>query len=241
MVDSPTSRQTEPRVGFHFLTAQRIWGWLLSSASDANSCLACFPTPPPGLGGNKIKRRPGRHVLVLPGRAEVRHGEDFPRLWGTAPAEDEAPPPRRTFSGGRGRSRRPDPKRPSRSRRAAGPGRAAGGAAAAAVQAAAVGRAPDLRPPPCAAVRAGGPRLRTRPTRPRAHRRLPQPPPDAWTGRSAGGTAGPGLTASARLAPQPRRPGQEPWGPVREEGTLSTHRLGPGAPEPPVFPPQASQ
>lgn len=33
-------------------------------------------------------------------QAEVRHREDFPRLWGTAPAEDEAPPPRRTFSAG---------------------------------------------------------------------------------------------------------------------------------------------
>ncbi|XP_034503699.1 pre T-cell antigen receptor alpha [Ailuropoda melanoleuca] len=78
-----------------------------------------------------------------------------------------------------------------------------------------------LRAPPSAR---GDPRLRTRPMGPQAHRRLPQPPPDVWIGRSAGGTAGPGLSESVQLALQPHCPGQEPRGPVREEGTLSTHR-----------------
>ena len=157
-------------------------------------------------------------------QAEVRHREDFPRLWGTAPAEDEAPPPRRTFSAGGAEA----------GVRALSARLAPAGMRGQAVRLGALrlllfklllldvlltcGR---LRAPPSAR---GDPRLRTRPMGPQAHRRLPQPPPDVWIGRSAGGTAGPGLSESVQLALQPHCPGQEPRGPVREEGTLSTHR-----------------
>ncbi|XP_043447366.1 pre T-cell antigen receptor alpha isoform X1 [Prionailurus viverrinus] len=65
------------------------------------------------------------------------------------------------------------------------------------------------------------------PRAPLEPRRLPQPPPAAepsapatWIRRSAGGTAGPGLTLSL----QPRLLGWESRSPVWEEGTLPTHR-----------------
>lgn len=73
----------------------------------------------------------------------------------------------------------------------------------------------------------GDPGLPAPPRGPLEPRRLPQPPPAAepsapatWIRRSAGGTAGPGLTLSL----QPRLLGWESRSPVWEEGTLPTHR-----------------